>query len=188
MEDVDLPIYSLRLHSLFFRPCTAEDVAKALREVPRRFLQGLRGVYLLSGNSKQAVAARSSRYRFGCYSPGFVFLHAFPRDLLGFETRSGMKPSLLHEYRRAGAQVAQRGDATTIDFDEPSLRKFYLGDVLLHEVGHHVDKHVFARPNRDAERFAEWFVREHLRCGRATDRTYAACRRQGEGAAAWLER
>lgn len=166
MDEIDLPIFSVPLHPLFLRPCTAADVLNVLSKVPRRFLPGLSGVYLLGGSAKQAVAANGSLFRFGCYMPGYIFLHAFPRDGLSLMLTSGLKPSTIQEYRRAGARVATCGDKSEVLFDEESLRRFYLFDVLLHEVAHHVDKHVFERPNRDAERFAEWFVQERNRCGR----------------------
>jgi len=40
-----------------------------------------------------------------------------------------------------------------------SLRDFYLRDVLMHEIGHHVDSHSLTDEAR--ERFAERFAREH---------------------------
>src|SRR5260221_172325 len=44
-------------------------------------------------------------------------------------------------------------DGVTVTFDKESLRRFYLFDVVLHEVGHHVDRH---RTSGDAERYARW--------------------------------
>ena len=40
-----------------------------------------------------------------------------------------------------------------------SLRRFYLRDVLMHEIGHHLDTRNLAR--KDRERFAEQFARIH---------------------------
>jgi hypothetical protein len=40
-----------------------------------------------------------------------------------------------------------------------SLRRFYLRDVLMHEIGHHVDSHNVTREAR--ERFANHFARAH---------------------------
>jgi len=42
------------------------------------------------------------------------------------------------------------------------VRRFLLDDVLLHEIGHHLDRHNFARKsNRKIEGFAEWFATEN---------------------------
>ncbi len=43
--------------------------------------------------------------------------------------------------------------------DLDSLRRFYLRNVLIHEIGHHVDSNNVTREAR--ERFAERFVKEH---------------------------
>ncbi len=40
-----------------------------------------------------------------------------------------------------------------------SLRRFYLRDVLMHEIGHHLDNRNVTR--QDRERFAEQFARKH---------------------------
>ncbi len=39
------------------------------------------------------------------------------------------------------------------------LRRFYLRDVLMHEIGHHMDSHNITKKAR--ERFAEWFASKH---------------------------
>ncbi len=39
------------------------------------------------------------------------------------------------------------------------LRRFYLSDVLMHEIGHHLDLHNVTR--KDRERFAEQFAQKH---------------------------
>lgn len=44
-------------------------------------------------------------------------------------------------------------------FDPTKLRDFYLDDVLVHEVGHHVDRHRFNN-SKTKEGFAYWFARE----------------------------
>lgn len=72
------------------------------------------------------------------------------------------KPSLLHEYQRAGASITPDGQRWRVQFDAASLRQFYLRDVLMHELGHHVDRGNFAfKTDRKAERLAEWFATEN---------------------------
>jgi len=46
-------------------------------------------------------------------------------------------------------------------FTEPALRQFYLTEVLLHEVGHHVMRDGAQRNRQAEERFANWFARNH---------------------------
>jgi hypothetical protein len=69
-------------------------------------------------------------------------------------------PTFLQAYTRAGATLVRRHTGVEISFDTDSLRTFYLCDVLIHEIGHHV-----AGPERAAsqqsERFAKWFASEY---------------------------
>ena len=46
-------------------------------------------------------------------------------------------------------------------FTDDSIRRFYLWDVLVHEIGHHVDRFHPDRSNKRSERFAEWFARTY---------------------------
>jgi hypothetical protein len=66
------------------------------------------------------------------------------------------KPSVAKEFTRFGATFVPEGKGgALLTFDEPSMRLFYLYDVLLHEVGHHADR----EGNADnAERYAHWFA------------------------------
>ena len=66
------------------------------------------------------------------------------------------KPSEIKKYTKFGAVVksSDRGGSTVV-FDEPNLRRFYLYDVLLHELGHHVDRLGAAK---SPERYALWFA------------------------------
>ncbi len=62
-----------------------------------------------------------------------------------------------------GAKWKQDESGWWLEFDRLSLRRFYLFDVLLHELGHHVDKRVWKRDTISAERYAEWFAQEYAR-------------------------
>ncbi|MGD1941771.1 MAG: hypothetical protein ACFB0G_10705, partial [Leptolyngbyaceae cyanobacterium] len=50
------------------------------------------------------------------------------------------KPTTIQEYERMGAKWIQDESGWYLEFDRLSLRRFYLYDVLLHELGHHVDQ------------------------------------------------
>ena len=71
------------------------------------------------------------------------------------------KPSELQSYIKAGAKIVSNGKGVTVQFDTPTLRTFYLRDVLIHELGHHVDS--WNSGFADREKYAEWFVREQGR-------------------------
>lgn len=157
----ECPIYELPLRPAFVRPFAAQDVCDALTSVPPRFLAGLRGVYLLGGTSRQARACFGELFRYGCYGSGEVYLHAFPRALLETYYDRPPRPHLMNDYRRAGAvwEEATGGRGWVCRFDRASLRAFYLRDVLIHEVGHHVDRRNRHKTDQEAERYADWFAR-----------------------------
>ena len=65
-----------------------------------------------------------------------------------------------------GVEVTETGGRWFLHFTKASLRWFYLYDVLLHELAHHIDERTFTRPKDAAERFAEWFAQEQARQSR----------------------
>lgn len=101
---ISLPIYSMELHPQFLRPCSASEVSEVLRSVPSEFLVGLEGVYLLGGSKKQISARRLRLY--GSYSPGHIYLYAYPCCMMERQLRRAPKPSVQRKYERAGG----RGD------------------------------------------------------------------------------
>jgi hypothetical protein len=98
-------------------------------------------------------------------------LYAFPRRRLEWRRKGLPRPHVLQEYERAGALFRQDGDEVVCLFDRSALKTFYLRDVLIHEIGHHVDRFNRRRGAKKAERFAHWFVREHgfRRANRTTE-------------------
>lgn len=158
-----VPVYVRNLHSDFIRPIEAEDVRELLSSVPSDFLNSLHGIYLLGGTFKQLRASKK-RFRYGCYgSSGRIYLYAFPRWMLAEFWGQLPKPTIVEEYKRMGAKWKQNDSGWWLEFDRSSLKRFYLFDVLLHELGHHADKRVWKRDTESAERYAEWFAREYAR-------------------------
>jgi len=71
------------------------------------------------------------------------------------------KPSELQAIMKAGARITPKGKGIVAHLDMGTLRAFYLGDVLMHELGHHVDLHNVRPQSR--EKFANWFAQHHGR-------------------------
>ena len=154
-----VPIYVRDVHAEFVRPCEPAEVKATLEDVPRQFLTGLKSVCLLAGTTKQSKVSAGRLFRYGCYGRGEIYLHAFPRRLLSEVWPHHPKPSILQEYRRAGAQFTRTESGWKLQFTMDALRRFFLFDVLLHELGHHVE-YVSGKTNdrKSAERFANWFA------------------------------
>lgn len=157
-----VPVYIRNLHTDFIRPVEAEDVKELLSYVPSDFLNSLHGIYLLGGTSKQLRASKK-HFRYGCYHCRRIYLYAFPRRMLCEHWGKLPKPTIVEEYKRMGAEWKQNNSSWWLKFERSSLKRFYLFDVLLHELGHHVDKRVWSRDTESAERYAEWFAREYSR-------------------------
>lgn len=123
-------------------------------------MTGLKAVVVLGGSKKQEKTS-NSLFAYGTYTSGVIFLHPFPKRFLD-QIRKGLpKPSSLHEYERAGAKINRDGKYWRMQFDEISVKQFYLREVLLHELGHHMDsKNRQFKTGRKAEGFADWFASE----------------------------
>jgi hypothetical protein len=90
------------------------------------------------------------------YNNGGIYLCSLPVRHLSQTWEQPPKPSVRHQYTRFGAVFtpSARG-RETMTFDLPSLRQFELYDVLLHELGHHVDT---SHRGKRAEKYALWFA------------------------------
>jgi hypothetical protein len=137
-----------------------DDIVDLLHRIPSEYLRELPRIVLLGGTNRQA-ALRFDDGVFGHYDATGIFLHAYPRRHLAVEWRWTVRSESLDEFLRWGATHEPTPLGTRLRFDATSLRDFYLYDVLLHEIGHHVDR----RRQQDdaAERFAHWFSDEQAR-------------------------
>jgi hypothetical protein len=71
------------------------------------------------------------------------------------------RPAEYNEARMYGGRWVQRGNRWKLIWTEESVRRFYLDNVLIHELGHLLDNR--NTNHRDRERFADWFA---IRYGR----------------------
>jgi hypothetical protein len=146
----------LHTHPSFVSPLKLLDVKIMVGKLPAKFVESLEAIVLLGGTNKQL---KSSNLTYGVYFSNKIFIHAFPKKRLEMIYSSIPKPSALNEYRRAGATLEKHQSGLRIRFDRDALKTFFERDVLLHEIGHHID-----RANRDSksykksEGFADWFA------------------------------
>lgn len=145
----------------WIHPLSAADVSAVLNRIPACFLHGLKGVLWCRGSHKQLRSI--SQVPFGCYDFHWnvIALFPFPKER-SIEYARKPKPSHRLEYERHGAKWFKEDSGWRLTFTPEALRSFYLRDVLIHEVGHHVD-HLTRRGHRSYqahEGFAEWFATE----------------------------
>jgi hypothetical protein len=152
-EEAPLGVFDRPLTEGFLRPWSVDDVITVLRAVPEQYLSDLTAVFLLGGTTRQR---RLKKITYGMYSANQIFLFALSEPRLTLIWSAMPKPSLAQRYEQFGVTITSLGNGKAkVQFDEASLRRFYLYDVLLHELGHHVDRDHRAG---DAERYAKWFA------------------------------
>ncbi len=152
-----IEFYQLPLARDFVRPFSIEDIRKVLIDVPVNYLDGLSAIILLGGSTKQFRSRHL--YRYGMYSAGIIYLCPIPKKLLIHRFKRPPKPNVTREYTRFGASIIQSNGEWVIRFTSESLRLFYLYDVLLHEIGHHIERWKRS-PRSTCETFAKWYA-EH---------------------------
>lgn len=148
--------YQAPTHPNFISPLKIADTKAIVEKLPAEFVQDLEAIVLLGGTNKQL---KSLWLRYGVYFSNKIFIHAFPKQRLVRTYSHIPKPSILNEYRRAGAKMEERKSGFTVSFDRSALRTFFERDVLMHEIGHHVDRENYAsKTEKKTEGFADWFA------------------------------
>ena len=157
-------IIEVPLNDRFLRPYDKAAIEGVLETLPPQHLRDLNAIYLLGGTAKQDKCALSRLFPFGCYQPVDVFLFPVPRRLMRWTRKGPPAPHFVQQYTRAGASVRTEGDRWICEFNESSLARFYLCDVLPHEIAHHIDRHnAYDKSYDQAERFAEAYVQRYQR-------------------------
>lgn len=142
----------------FVQPVTRANIVSVLNEVPRRFLDGLEGVFVVRGSRK--MAQQQGHFVHGTYCRRVILLFPYPNALMTFAA-AGSRPHELDWLRRSGVAVEAGIDGVLrASFSRASLRTYYAREVLVHEIGHHVEFHLRGRTTKLSESFAEWFATE----------------------------
>jgi hypothetical protein len=137
----------------YVHPVTADEVAKRIERLPKRYLKNLDVVQFSGMTRKRAL--------FPCYGMQWgsaVYLYPIEASLVEIYV-APPRPEQLIEARMFGGKWEQEGRRWRLIWTEDAIRDFYLNNVLIHEIGHTVDD----RNSRflDRERFANWFAVEY---------------------------
>lgn len=152
-------IHKFPVHSDFMMPLEITDVEAAIEKLGPGLTDGIEVILLLAGTTRQKSFRRGARFGLYYVVRGLIAIHAFPKHLQTMHFKRGLSPAVQQEYVRAGA-IFKSPDTAILD--DAAVRRFLLDDVLLHEIGHHLDRHNFARKSsRKIEGFAEWFATEN---------------------------
>jgi len=154
-------VFERPLNERFARPFDAQDVCEVIEQLAPDLVAGLRAVILLGGTKKQDLVSYSGLFHWGCYCWDRIYLHPYPRRRLAYWLGTRVDPRYEREYGPSGVEILEQGGYYRLVWSEASLRRYYLDNVLLHEIGHHADKRAASRRKR--ERFADWFAAEQAR-------------------------
>ena len=152
-------LFEENLHNNFIAPVSLKDLKSEYDKIPLTFRVGLKGIFLLGGTAKIESTSKT-KFRYGTYWNNCIFIHPYPQKLLVKNHIKSPRPHTLNDYIRVGAEVKILNKGVSIEFTEQSLREFYLRDVFVHEMGHHVDR-FFKKNEAKSEGFAEWFATEY---------------------------
>jgi hypothetical protein len=153
-------------HDEFLFPITANDIRTTLGSIPAQYIMDLDAVLVPSGSKKQ-IRSMKDHFMHGEYWQSCIFLHPYPKILMTRVYEKVPNPAVVQTYTRAGAIMVPTNRGIELSFDIASLRRYYLRDVLIHEIGHHVGGPKKAA-SQQSERFAKWFASEYgyRFCGR----------------------
>jgi hypothetical protein len=133
---------------------TPEDVRQRLSLLPASFTAGLDVVQMSSMTTKK----RS----FPCYGMQWgtaIYLYPVEESLIEVFNYPPL-PNLLNEVKMYGGQWEHDDPGPwNLVWSEETIRDFYLNNILIHELGHLLDRRNTSYVDR--ERYAEWFATEY---------------------------
>ncbi|HUG71345.1 MAG TPA: hypothetical protein VMM76_26585 [Pirellulaceae bacterium] len=135
------------------------DIRQRLSKLPAKFTAQLQVVQL----SRMTRKKRS----FPCYGMQWgtaIYLYPVEAELIEYFVRPP-RPAEYNETRLFGGKWEQEGVSLwKLRWTPAAIRDFYLNNVLIHELGHLLDKRNTSY--QDRERYAEWFAIEYGYRGR----------------------
>lgn len=134
---------------------TPRQIRRRLAELPRELTAPLEVIHLGRMTRKKLALP--------CYGMQWgrtIYLYPLQANLVEHYTRPP-RPAEYNEARMCGGRWVQRGSTWKLIWSEESVRRFYLDNVLIHELGHLLDDR--NTNHRDRERFADWFAIRHGR-------------------------
>jgi hypothetical protein len=133
---------------------TPEEIRQRLGDLPPAMLRPIE-VIQLSGMTRK-------KRTFPCYGMQWgASLYLYPiEESLVEQFSHPPKPAVYNEARMYGGRWQQlSGGAWKLIWTERAIRDFYLNNILIHELGHLLDRRNSSYVDR--ERFAEWFAIRH---------------------------
>ena len=133
---------------------TPDQIRDRLGRLPEQLVMPLEVVQLSRMTRKKKA--------FPCYGMQWgnaIYLYPLEEEFVEYFNRPP-RPSEYNETRQFGGQWSHEGGRIwRLTWTEAALQDLFLNNVLIHELGHLLDKRNSSY--RDRERYAEWFAIEH---------------------------
>lgn len=129
---------------------TGEEVKFYLRSIPDWAVRGLSTIVLARITRKKLSAPR-----YGLQWGSTVYLYPMPEDLVEYQEHPPL-PQVRIETEKCGGVWSFDGQLWSLVWTEDAVKRFYLENILPHELAHVLDER--NSNTRDRERFAEAFA------------------------------
>jgi hypothetical protein len=150
----------------FFFPISAEEALKAVNALPKKDTQGITHIWLRRFKKSSYEKRKLPLAEFICGSGvRVIILYPFPRTMvqvLGLKKPSSRK---LKELKEWCSDIEYRNNKWVAIWQLPNLRKYYINQLLYHEVAHHIDwyyRHWSKANHKQAEEFADQYAMQKL--------------------------
>lgn len=151
-----------RPHCDYVFPVTGQEAMERLRQLPANHIEGITHVWM------RRMGPGDSGRPLGSYSYGLgyavIVLYPWPRDLRWFAGAKKVHRFWARLVSRFGGRLERRNGKWYAKFTEDGARRFFLDDLILHEVGHHNDWRDSSPANhKQEEEFAIQYAAEWAR-------------------------
>jgi len=146
----------------FFFPISVEDAKEAIQALPESDYKGITHIWLRRFNKSEYEKGRLPLAEFICGSGvRVIILYPFPKNMvmnLGFKKPSARKVKELNKWC---GDIKNTKGSWNLKWNIVALKKYYINNLLYHEVGHHVDwynRYWSMANNKQLEEFADQYA------------------------------
>lgn len=146
----------------YFFPISAEEAKEAIAALPRSDYQGITHIWLRRHKKSEYEGRQLPLAEFICGSGvRVIIIYPFPRSMV--MALGSKKPSLRQrrELSKWSNNFVYSKGGWSLRWEIDSLRKYYINNLLYHEVGHHVDwynRYWSAANSTKVEEFADQYA------------------------------
>ena len=136
----------------YYHPCTAEEYLSILEQLPVHHTNNIKGIILRRTPKKDEKLGIEAWRRYSC-----IIMNSFPKNNRYIYSK---KPgeSLVKFFEPFCNNWSQENDSWVLTWSEEEVKKYYLYQVFLHEIGHINDG--TRTTKRKRENYADSFARD----------------------------